>query len=335
MALKHVLLKNPRLKGWEYGMLRELEDEIATQTGATVIEVPDYGMHKLTKKMGHSMRMEPARKLLPKKSFPVEADVLWYILMGPENYELDLFKDWNVQAKYRIVYIFDTLEPQFGLMQKLFSDELFNIRITSFNDAVPYLEKLTARKWHYIEQAVPLSLFKPVPLSEKIIPFSSYGRRFSRFHDLLVEWCRANSLYYDYTTHGGSHPTAPENELYKQYAWHLSHSMFTVSWPVELTNPKRAGSLHPITCRWFEAASSGTIILGKKPDNPLFDQMLYPELVIELDPTQDKARVWNQLDSIYANRLQLVNKHAALAAENSGSWTWANRVSRMLQYVAG
>ena len=88
MALKHVLLKNARLKGWEYGMLRALEEEIVHQTGATVVEVPDYGLHPLTSRVGHSMRWDPARKLLPKKSFPVEADVLWYILMGPENYEL-------------------------------------------------------------------------------------------------------------------------------------------------------------------------------------------------------------------------------------------------------
>jgi hypothetical protein len=333
MALKHVLLKNPRLHGWEYGMLRAFEDEIVAQTGATVVEVPDYGLHAVTKRVGHSMRWDPARKWLPKKDFLVEADVLWYILMGPENYELDLFKNWNIQAKHRIVYIYDTLDPQFELVKKLFSDTYFNICITSFNDAVPHLEKLTGKKWHAIEQAVPQGFFKHVPEEQKLIAFSSYGRRYPSFHKVLLEFCENNNIYYDYSTHNGLHPTASEEELYKQYAWHLSHSLFTVSWPVELTNPKRAGRLHPVTCRWFEAASAGTIILGKKPANELFDDYLTQDLVVDIDPTAGKHHLWKALDTIYDNRTALLNKARFASEANEERWTWKNRVTRMLQLL--
>lgn len=334
MALKHVLLKNSRLKGWEYGMLRALEDEIILQTKASVIEVPDYGMDRITSKFGHSMRWSAARKLLPKKTFPVEADVLWYILMGPENYELDLFKDWNITAKHRIVYIFDTLESQFGLVKKLFSDNLFNIRITSFNDAVSHLERLTAKKWYTIEQAVPTSLFRLLPPEEKLITFSAYGRRHPVFHNILSEFCESNQLYYDFTTHSGAHPAAPENQLYRQYAWHITHSIFTVSWPIELTNSQRAGCLHPVTCRWFEAAASGTVILGRKPGNLQFDQVLTPGLITEINPLEKKTKLWRQLDNIFANRYELMNKSAAIAEANFNRWSWTNRVLRMLQLIA-
>lgn len=331
MALKHVLLKNPRLQGWEYGMLRALEDEIVQQTGAAIIEVPDYGLHAVTKKTGHGMRWDAARGFLPKKSFPVEADVLWYILMGPENYELDLFNNWNTKATTRIVYIYDTLEPQFELTRKLFSDDLFNIRITSFHDAVPHLEALTGKKWHAVEQAVPAALFTPVPAEKKAIDFSSYGRKLPAFHDALLEFCKSNGLYYDYTMHDVKHPTAPEAELYRQYAWHVSHSIFTISWPVELTNPKRAGRLHPVTCRWFEAASAGTVILGRKPGNTLFDHLLAPELVVEIDPFADKHALWNRLDAIYADRSHLLGKAREMQEANAGRWWWSERVSRMMQ----
>lgn len=333
MALKHLLLKNPRLQGWEYGMLRALEDEIVEQTQATVLEVPLYGMDVVTKRVRHGMRWDPARRLLPKKSFPVEGDVLWYILMGPENYELDLFKDWYHTAKHRVVYMYDTLEPQFNLIKNLFSDDLFNLRITSFNDAAPYLEKLTQSKWHVIEQAVPASLFTYVPVQEKVIDFSSYGRRFPAFHKVLLEFCKSNRLYYDYTTHDARHPTATEEELYRQYAWHLSHSKFTVSWPVELTNPQRAGRLHPITCRWFEAASAGTVIIGKKPDNPLFNQLLDEKLVTAIDPFQDKGSTWKKLDQIYADKEALLHQAHAIQQANAHRWTWKNRVSRMIELL--
>lgn len=333
MELKHVLLKNPRLQGWQYGMLRALEEEIIRQTGAVVMEVPDYGLKPVLKRLGHQMRWDPARKLLPKKSFPVEADVIWYILMGAENYELDLFKDWDKQARHRIVYIFDTLEVQFDLTQKLFSDELFNIRITSFEDAVQHLQTITGKSWHAIEQAVPASLFHRVPEQGKLIDFSSYGRRYPAFHTALLEFCLNNNLYYDYTTHDGNHPAAPAEELYNQYAWHLSHSIFTISWPVEMTHPKRAGRLKPITCRWFEAGSAGTIIIGKQPANALFNELLHPDLVIEINPFEEKQQLWKQLEKLYSERNTLLNSACQIAENNKERWTWKNRVKRMLELI--
>lgn len=333
MALKHVLLRNSRLKGWEYGMLRALEDEILRQTGAEVFEVPYYGSSPLLNRMGHGMRFDNGRKFLTKKSLPVEADVIWYILMGPENFELDLFKHWSSRAKHRIVYLYDTLEPQFPLMKKLFSGDDFNIRITSFNDALPYLQELTGQKWHAIEQAVPEGLFSPVPIPEKVIDFSAYGRRFPIFHEALLEFCSANRLYYDYTMHAFNNPTAPEPELYRQYAWHLTHSKFTVSWPVELTNPVRAGRMHPITCRWFEAAASATIILGQKPANVSFDETLAPGLVIYIDPLENKKLILGKLEKVYDQYEVLQQNASRIRSGNEGRWTWTDRVHRMVALI--
>lgn len=330
MALRHVLLKNPRLEGWQYGMLRALEEEIIAQTGATVIDVPDYGLKPVLKRLGHQMRWDPARKLLPKKSFPVEADVIWYILMGAENHELDLFKDWDKYAKHRIVYIFDTLEVQFDLTQKLFSNDLFNIKITSFEDAVQHLQTITGQSWYAIEQAVPASIFYQCPEEERLIDFSSYGRRYPAFHTALLDFCSANNLYYDFTTHDGNHPAAPAKELYKQYAWHIRHSLFTISWPVEMTHPKRAGRLKPITCRWFEAGSAGTAIIGRQPGNALFKDLLHPDLVIDMNPFDEKKHLWKQLDKIYGERNILLNRAGKIAELNGDRWTWRNRVKRML-----
>lgn len=330
MALKHVLLKNPRLKGWEYGMLRAFEEEIIQQTKASVFEVPYYGQPSILNRAAHGMRWEPAREFLPKKSLDIDGDVLWYVLMGPENYELDLFKDWSKKATYRIVYLFDTLEPQFRLMKKLFSGPEFNIKITSFNDAVPFLQDLTGQPWQAIEQAVPSGLFRAVPSAEKVIDFSSYGRRLPVFHDALLEFCKYHDLYFDYTMHQVKDPTAPEEELYRQYAWHLTHSKFTVSWPVELTNPKRAGRLHPITCRWFEAAASSTIVIGQKPGNSSFDKLLAPNFVAQIDPFKEKRLILRDLEQLYAQYDVLKANADAIELENRDRWTWKNKVERAL-----
>ncbi|HVZ97120.1 MAG TPA: hypothetical protein VG847_09615, partial [Chitinophagaceae bacterium] len=264
--MKHVVIKDDRLNGWEYGMLRSFEMAIVEETGASVFEIPKYEfVPGLLPHFGQGMKRGVYRKYFPKQEMKLECDVAWCILMGPENYRLDLYTQWDKTCKIKILYFFDTLPGQYPLIKRILSNHSWDILITSFNDAVDDLEKITGRKWHCVEQAVDKRLFHPVSFNERKIQFSAYGRKYPVFHQVLKDFCGSNGLYYDYTTHDAKHPVEDATELYRQYAWHLSHSVFTVSWPVELTSPARAGHLHPITCRWFEAAASGTAIIGKQP----------------------------------------------------------------------
>lgn len=330
--MRHVVLRNPLLSGWEYGMLRALENEIVLQTGARIVEMPSYGWQPVLQRSGHGMRLSGVRKWLLKKELEIDADVLWCILMGPENFTLDLYNGWQ-KAKHRIVYLFDTLPPQYPVIRELFSGNNFTTRITSFADAKNDLEKISGQPWHAVEQAGTDGLFRPAPFEEKVIHFSSYGRRWPAFHEALQEFCRENGLYYDFTTHDGRHPAAPTDELYRQYAWHLNHSLFTVSWPVELTNAARAAHLHPVTCRWFEAACSGTVILGRKPGNPLFDNYLFNNAVVDLDPLASKEKIKTGLAEIWSRRESLSQYAFQNWQARQKELTWTNRVNRMLQLL--
>jgi hypothetical protein len=149
----------------------------------------------------------------------------------------------------------------------------------------------------------------------------------------LQDFCKQNQLYYDFTTHNGKHPTAPEEDLYRQYAWHISHSIFTISWPVEFTNPQRAGRLKPLTCRWFEAAAAGTVILGKQPGNAAFNDILHPKLVQEIDPFQKKEVIWKQLEHLYANKSSLLTIAREIQQQHRKRWTWNNRVEKILDLL--
>ena len=334
IPLTHTLLYNPRLNGVEYGSLRAFEDEIARQTSAHVVEVPYYPLPSLTCKFAHGTRYEGLRQVLPKQTFRPDGDVLWYILMGPESYELDLFKNWEKCSHYRIAYLFDTLEPQYNLITKLFSDHHFNICITSFTDAAPKLQELTGNKWHVIEQAIPDDYFKPVSPHSRLIDFSSYGRRHDGFHRAVKEYCDVNKLYYDFSVQKSGTVTASHLEAYRQYAWHLTHSKFTISWPVEITNPARAGSLNPVTCRWFEAAAAATPVIGKKPANTEFDKFFYPGMVTEFDPEASKQDIWKALDNLYAKKEKLLDCALKQRAANLQRWTWKDRVERILQLIS-
>lgn len=332
--MQHIVIRDTSLNGWEYGMLRSFEAAIVAGTGATFADLPDYSFARRSlHHFGHGMKRGKYRKHFPRQSLKLGADVAWCILMGPENYRLDLYKGWERGAGKKILYLYDTLPGQYPVIERLFGNDCWDLLITSFNDAAADLERLTGRKWHCLEQAADSRLFQPVPLDQRPIHFSSYGRRYPALHEALKEFCAGNGLYYDYTTHDARHPVVDAPELYRQYAWHLAHSVFTLSWPVELTNPARAGHLHPITCRWFEAAAAGTVMLGRKPANPAFDRWLGTDMVVDIDPHADKRSLYQQLEIIWTERAILHEKAAAARMQKAADWTWEERVRRVLGWL--
>lgn len=333
--MKHVLLRDPRLNGWEYGMLRSFERAIVEETGAETYDIPSHSF--AGKYSGHfeqGMARGKYRKYFSKKSWTISGDIAWYILMGPENYSLDILKGWDRGWKKKILYLYDTFPSQYPLIKRILETSQWDVLITSFNDAVPDLEKITGKKWHAVPQAADSSLFECVPMNERVIHFSSYGRRYAPLHEALKKFCLQHHLYYDYTTHDAKHPVADSPELYRQYAWHLSHSMFTFSWPVEFTNPQRAGHLHPITCRWFEAMAAGTPVIGRKPANEIFNEWLHNDLVLELEPNDSEENILKKLHEIWLKKDELLQQSINIAkTKGVHSFDWNARVKAILSLL--
>jgi len=327
--MKHTIIYDPLLNGWEYGMLRSFERVIIEEMHAVRMSIPTSRYDRIIHHFGHGMDWGKYRKYFQRESFGFEGDAIWYILMGPENYRLDLFKDWQDKSKVKILYLFDTMPSQYRAVKRICERDHWDILVTSFNDAREDLEKLTGRSWHAVEQAVDDKLFKSVPFNERVIHFSSYGRRDAKLHGQLLEYCDKHGLYYDYTTHDGRHPIVDSSELYKQYAWHLSHSVFTFSWPVEMTNPQRAGHLRPVTCRWFEAVGAGTVIVGQEPGNKDFRNYFGAPVVEPFPFNAGKAEVFARLDELMAAAPQLYDRINSLREEKLGQLNWQDRVHRI------
>jgi len=327
MNLKHIVLTDPILNGFAYGMLRDFEDEIVRITGGHKVVMPRRKLPKfIERRIGHGTRYANFRNFIPKVECDLKADVLWVILMGPEDFPLDLFKNWERNIGIKILYIFDTFESQLPSIRRVLQSAKWDLAITSFHGALPFLEEHTQRKWHAVAQGVKLDRFQPVALEEKLISFSAYGRRLQNVHNSIKEYCLQTGKYYEYTTTTGLQPQLDPCENYRQYAWHLAHSFFTFSWPVELTNPKRVLTFSPITCRWFEAAASGTVILGQPPKEPEFEKIFGSDFVIPIDYTkiQDHLNfIWEELwENRYFYFKSILNAREKLAT----NWSWESRV---------
>jgi hypothetical protein len=329
-----VILSNPGLSGFEYGMLYDFEDEIARITGASFVEIPRRARTGIARKFSIGTRYSGLRRFLRRREFSLPADVLWVVMMGPESWVLDLYKDWDRRVGFKILYLFDTMERQLPAIRRVLDSCKWDCTITSFSGAVPYLESGTQRKWHCVPQGVKLSRFAPADGAVRVIDFCSYGRRLERIHESIRGFCDATGCSYDYTTTAGLRAGTTPQEHYTQYAWHLKHSLFNFCWPVEVTTPERVGSFSPITCRWFEAAASGNVIVGKAPTDPGFSELLGPNAVIEVDTelsSDDLQAVWRNLwDCRYVHLEAAHRRYQAYSSE----WSWERRVRDILK-IAG
>jgi hypothetical protein len=333
MPERHTVLVNQELSGFEHGMLQDFQDEIIRLTGASRVPAPQRG--SLTKRFGLGTRYMPLRRFMRQDGFHPAADVLWAVLMGPEEYSpLDVFKQWDRSAGFKILYLFDTMERQLSSIRAVLRSARWDLTITSFQGAVPILEEKTQRQWFAVPQGVKLDRFRPASPRDRPIDFSAYGRRLNSIHESIKRFCADTEHYYDYTTATRLMTGVTPQEQYNQYAWRLRHSAFNFCWPVEATNPDRARTFSPITCRWFEAAASGTVVVGLPPKDPGFSQMFGKDFVVPLNPKSgddDLCRLWSQLLEDRDDHLESARRRHAMLSHN---WAWERRVKDILT-IAG
>jgi len=332
--LKHIVLSNMVLNGFEYGVLRDFEDEILRLTHGQRAILPDRKLPKaLLRRMAHGTRYEALRSFIPKENYDLRADVLWYVLMSPNNYSLDLFQGWDQHVGLKVLYLFDTFESLSPLIRKIVDDVDWDILITSFHGAIPFLEEVTQKKWYAIPQGVKLDRFSPISDAERLINFSAYGRREPKVHASVRKHCADRQKYYDYSMTTSLQPQIEPQESYSQYVWHLAHSVFTFCWSVESTSPGRATTFSPITCRWFEAAASGTVMLGEPPSDPVFEQLFGKDSVIQIDRHVSFDELDALWDMLWDKHQSYLNAASERRLRLSQQWTWERRVLDIIKLI--
>lgn len=324
--MEHLIIIDPTLKGREYGTLTSMQFAIQKVTNAESLILPELGGFE--KNFIQASRWRILRKLSRKKNLEINSNVkvLWYILMGPENYRLDQFTGFE-QVPHKIIYFFDTLPHQIDLIARLNLKNYFSIRISSFNDSIAVLQKKTNYKWHFFSQASIRPRRVINRLEDKKIAFCSYGRSSEKLNRVIKNFCDKNSLYFDYTHESQGNLKSNNMDLYYSYLWHTSMSIFNVSFAVELTDPDRSGYLSPITCRWFEAILSSNIVIGQAPKNPEFINLFPSNLVHNIDLNCSEKEIYVQIQKLWDNREFIFNSiYSQLSDSLLCRYEWEYRV---------
>jgi hypothetical protein len=312
-------------------MLRDLEDEIERITGAEPVIAPSRSLPGFIEgRLAHGTRYSGARKWVPREDYELKADVLWVVLMGPENFTLDLYKGWDRNVGLKILYFFDTYDAQLPSIRRVLNSARWDFVSTAFFGAKHFLEAETNHEWNVVRHAVNLNRFRPAQKETRVIDFCAYGRRVEPIHKAMQEYCSQNGKYYDYTTTASVQPDLDARDHYAQYAWHLGHSIFNFCWPVEATNPGWARSHSPITCRWFEAAASGNVILGRAPLEPGFEDIFGTDAVIDVDVDQVNGNLPGLCENLWLQREQYLEQALARRMKLSPQWSWETRINQIM-----
>lgn len=310
-------------------MVRDFEDEIVRLTGAEQIESPSRVLPTfISRRLAHGTQYSDLRRWVPREEYELKADVLWVPLMGPEDFELDLFTRWDRKIGLKILYFFDTFDTQLSSIRRVLQSAQWDVVSTAFPGAKGFLEEKTQREWQVVRHGVKLERFHPAPDEERGIDFCSYGRRLERAHTALKDYCARTAKYYDYTTAASIQPQLNAREPYAQYAWHLAHSVFNVCWPIEVTHPERVKNHSPITCRWFEAAASGNVILGQAPADAGFEDFFGLAAVIDVPKRVDELPDF--LDVVWADRKRYLKGARVRRDTWASMWTWESRIRQIL-----
>ncbi|MCU1265065.1 MAG: hypothetical protein JWM21_1383 [Acidobacteria bacterium] len=311
-------------------MLRDFEDEIVRLTGAERVLAPSRAFPGfIGGRLAHGTRYSGLRKWVPKEHHDLKADVLWVVLMGPESFNLDLYKGWDRHVGLKILYLFDTYDAQLPSIRRVLDSTNWDFTSTALYGSRFFLEEETQRSWHLVRHAVNLNRFRPAPSDRRVIDFCAYGRRLEPIHKTMREYCGRNGKYYDYTTTALVQSDLDPRDHYGQYAWHLCHAIFNFCWPMELTHPSRAKAHSPITCRWFEAAASGNVILGQVPLEPGFAKLFGHDAVIEID--QANGDLAGLFESLWEKRECYLQRALVRRQELCSNWSWESRIGEIME----
>lgn len=82
-----------------------------------------------------------------------------------------------------------------------------------------------------------------------------------------------------------------------------------------------------------QAAASGTVLIGKKPNNDSFNKSLENSLVLEISPDDDKTVLFKKLENIWFDRNILSLNAIKISERNFPNWSWNDRVNKILKLM--
>ena len=278
----------------------ELEDVVASVTGADRIEITDYKavewsrrLYKLGRKVLRSRAL--ARALVP--SLPVPRLTREYELFFPVfNHPFELFAlaavpDWRARCRRAVcliseIWIQELPEYLIELLAEF--DHLF----IALQHPAAEVARIVGKPCTYLPLAADVDRFSPHPRAAlRSIDVCNIGRRSAVTHAALLELARERRIFYFYDTIRASGPRgkqltfsvgdAAEHRLFLANV--LRRSRYYLAYRSRVNEPEQTEGREEISGRFYEGAAAGAVLLGEAPRSTEFDRQFdWPDAVVRL-----------------------------------------------------
>jgi Glycosyl transferases group 1 len=315
-----------------YGSALHFEDAVAEMSDADLLPVA------LPTRRARLAALKEGRLLRPVEPPRPKYDICLFVTLDPWWMpSLSQVEGLRDVADRVVVYLYDSWLAHINLLRgrhrRVWSmvDHLF----VSFAHSRDAYAAVLDCPVHYLPQAVPEDLFHPYR-RDRPIDILSFGRRDPTLHRQLLGLARREDLFYYFRLfQRACLPEAKDLRDSQELLGRLCQSSgVQIHWSVESTDAARAEQGSPITARWFEAAASGAVVVGRQPKSPEFGRLFpYEGFVREVDPRNrvETERVVLEAISEREDRAERV----ALAEHVRTQHTWKARWREIAEVCVG
>jgi hypothetical protein len=319
-------------------VIREVEDALLiAPAGRDIGEMAHLRRRALNR--GRAILRQPRTSSMSVGSLDRDVDLFFGIFSSAhELAHLDRIRNWRSNSRTAVAFLVELWTTQLAQYQ----EELKRLRqfdhVFLFSRAaLPALERLTGVPCSYLPAATDTLRFAPRtrPLSERPIDVLSYGRRVEGTHAALLEALESGQLFYTFTTGTGPFPITDYREHRVLLAQTLQRSRFTIVYRNN-DNADRArltGGEDSLTTRYFEAAATGTVILGSRPEVADFDSCFdWEDALVQIKAPE--PRITHVLRELEESPQRLNDVRARSIMESLRRHDWVHRWLTILELVA-
>jgi Glycosyl transferases group 1 len=329
----HVLIPTRRL--W-YGLVSagtmvDFENAMAAPASTDFLHLPRY--------VGRRETLRSGRRTASVSVGEGRYDLCLFPVFGPgEIASLRYVRRLRKACKRLVIYVFDAWTSQVALLRRYrrlwdSCDHVF----VSFPRAVEQYRQILRCPVTYLPQAIEPSRFHANRV-ERPIHILSIGRRLESVHRTLLAVSVRRDLWYYFSEFRAPHAiNLEESQLLLGRI--CQSARIQVCWPVEITHrvdarvgySPRDGS--PITARWFEAAASGSVVIGARPIDPEFDELFpYQRFVREINPDSHVEVEEAVVECLHTDPVDMKERQA-LAEHVRCKHSWESRCRTILETV--
>lgn len=184
------------------------------------------------------------------------------------------FPHFTLGSDLKVLWTYDVWQPNYAEVEKLVRDSGINLLLLSGYQATEHFKSLDIPDCEvcWVPETINTADYKFKPWDAKSIHVLSFGRSWLKYHNEIVDGCKAAGINYMYQERTDSHDVAVNGlkkglqfPTWDSFVEGLADAQICICFPRCMTHPKLAGNVSTLTLRYLQAMASKCLLLGSAP----------------------------------------------------------------------